>query len=255
MICSTQLFSQNPIVGNRLFSIPRRICMNSTILIITADPASGGNGTINYKWICSYTSDSTGYTDAPGTNNTQNYYPPSPFTDSVWYKRVVTSGTFVDTSNASPIFVITKFADFYSYNTLICEGYNVTFYEAKILNTSNSQLIGRKWIIDSIGDFKTIINGSSTINNKFLSPGNYNVKLVVEYTGCSDSVTKVITVLPKPKAKIGMLTNSMQCLGTNSFSFIDSSTYSGGNYLRKWTLSDIPNDTSILVNPIKLMIQ
>ncbi len=250
-LCSNQLFSQSPIVGNDLFSIPRRICMNSTILVISADPASGGNGTINYKWICSYISDSTGYVDAPGTNNTQNYYPPSPFTDTVWYKRVVTSGTFVDTSNASPIFVLTKFANFFSYNTLICEGYNVEFTEAKILSTSNSQLIGRKWIIDSIGDFKTIINGYSTISNTFLAPGNYNVKLVVEYTGCSDSITKVITVLPKPKAKIGILENSMQCLGTNSFSFIDSSSYKSGNYFRNWSFSNKSGDTSILANPMK----
>jgi len=246
---STQLFSQSPIENNKIPTFPIRICMNATVSFIQGSNASGGNGTINYKWICSYTSDSTGYIDAPAINNTQNYNPPSPFTDTVWYKRVVISGTFVDTSNVYTVFVLTKFADFFNPSP-ICEDNALSFSDASLLSSSSS-LIGRKWIIDSIADFKTIINGSSTITNKFLLPGNYNVKLIVEYTGCSDSITKVITVLPKPKAKIGMLTNSMQCIGTNSFSFIDSSSYTGGNYLRKWSLSNKPSDTSILANPIK----
>ncbi len=57
--------------------------------------------------------------------------------------------------------------------------------------------------------------------------------------------------MPKPKAKIGILGNSMQCLGTNSFNFIDSSSYSGGNYLRNWSFSNKSGDTSISTNPIK----
>ena len=248
LLCSNQLFSQGPIVGNDLSLFPTRICMNATVSVIQAPFASGGNGTINYKWICSYIGDSSGYIDAPGTNNTQNYNPPSPFTDTVWFRRVVTSGTFVDTSNVYTVFVLNKFADIQQYppsiGSPICEGNSVSFNAPLLL--SSSSLIGIRWTIDSSG----FINGNSSISNKFLSPGIYNVKLVVEYSGCSDSTTKVITVLPKPKAKIGILTNSMQCLGTNSFSFIDSSSYSGGNYSRKWTLSDIPGDTSIIVNPI-----
>lgn len=249
MLCSTQLFSQSPIVGNNLPLFPIRICMNATVSFIQGTIASGGNGTINYKWICSYTSDSTGYVDAPGINNTQNYYPPSPFTDTVWYKRVVTSGTFVDTSKVYTVFVLTKFAEIQlnpSIGSTICEGNSVLFSAPLILSSSSSTFIGIRWTIDSSG----LINANPSFINKFLSPGIYNVKLVVEYTGCSDSITKVITVLPKPKAKIGILTNSMQCLGTNSFSFIDSSSYMGGNYSRKWTLSDLPGDTSIIVNPI-----
>lgn len=249
-LCSTQLFSQSPIVNNKIPTFPIRICMNATVSFIQGTIASGGNGTINYKWICSYTSESTGYVDAPGINNSQNYYPQSPFTDTVWYKRVVTSGTFVDTSNVYTVFVLTKFAEIQQNNpsigSPICEGNSVSFSAPGFLSSSHSTLIGIRWTIDSL----VLINGNSSISKKFLSPGNYNVKLVVEYTGCSDSITKVITVLPKPKAKIGILTNSMQCLGTNSFSFIDSSSYSGGNYSRKWILSDIPGDTSIIVNPI-----
>jgi PKD repeat protein len=253
LLCSTQLFSQGPILNNNMFSNEIRICLNSTVTSIGAYGASGGNGTINYKWISSNLSETIGFADAAGINNGQYYTPPSPFTDTVWYRRVVTSGTYVDTSNVFVVIVLTKFANIQQYfpstGIPLCEGNAMSFSDASLLGSSS--FIQRKWIIDSSADFSTNDYFNSSLNNLFSSPGNYNVKLVVNYTGCTDSITKVITILPKPKAKIGIWGNSMQFLGTNSFNFIDSSSYTGGNYSRKWSFSNKPNDSSIIVNPIK----
>ncbi len=116
LLCSTQLFSQSPIVNNFMFSNERIICLNSTISSIGAYVASGGNGTINYKWISSNIGASTGFAAAPGINNNQFYTPPSPFMDTVWYRRVVTSGTFVDTSNVCVVIVLSKFANIQQFS-------------------------------------------------------------------------------------------------------------------------------------------
>lgn len=254
MLCSTNLFSQSPISNNYIFSSNIKICLNSSISNIGASVPYGGNGTFNYKWISSNTSESSGFVNASGTNNGQFYSPPSPFTDTVWYKRVVTSGIYVDTSSVSAVFVVINFANFQinfpSTSTPLCEGREVEFVDYSLIGSSS--FIERKWSIDSSADFYTNDYFNSSKYITFPSPGNYNVKLVTSYLGCTDSITKIITILPKPKAKIVFLNNSMQCIGSNSFSFKDSSSFIGGNYDRKWTFSNKIYDTSIITNPTKI---
>jgi PKD repeat protein len=109
-------------------------------------------------------------------------------------------------------------------------------------SVTNSTLT-HKW---NFGD-----GGTSTSTNPtktYSKSGFYNVKLIsTSAYGCRDSLTQVDTVYNKPI--IGFtINNPVQCLNSNLFSLIDSSTIASGNFTRKWFLGDGNVDTSKIIN-------
>ncbi len=109
----------------------------------------------------------------------------------------------------------------------------------------------------SIGTLNRIWHlGSNDTSNSmskikvFNSPGNYNIKLVLtNSTGCKDSISKVITVNPKPIVGF-TINNSVQCLKGNYFNFADTSVISSGSLTRLWNFEG--GDTSTSNNPNKI---
>jgi gliding motility-associated-like protein len=82
----------------------------------------------------------------------------------------------------------------------------------------------------------------------YAAAGSYNVKLVViSNSGCTDSITQVVTVYPKPTPSFSV-NNAVQCVNGNSFNFINTSTIAGGAIATtNWTFGD--GGTSTLPAP------
>lgn len=110
----------------------------------------------------------------------------------------------------------------------------------KFTNTSSisSGTLTYKW---------TFGNGSSTTTNptwSYTNHGTYDVKLVVKSNnGCSDSVSKTVSVYPKITASF-TVADGDQCFKNNSFSFTNGSTIPSGSFTSKWDFGDNTFDTS-----------
>jgi len=100
----------------------------------------------------------------------------------------------------------------------------------------------------NFGDSSTAT--TSPFTKTYSNANAYQVKLVTTSNfGCKDSITKTVTVNPKPS--VGFTTNvANQCLNINSFSFADTSKISSGSINRLWTLGNV--DTTSIINPIKV---
>ena len=90
-ICTAQPITNNTIDSNQY------TCPAAQPNMLTGSMPSGGTGSYTYVWLQSTVSATTGFVAAIGTNNTQNYQPPV-LSATTWYKRVVNSGAYTDTS-------------------------------------------------------------------------------------------------------------------------------------------------------------
>lgn len=82
---------------------------------------TGGNGTYSYSWLSSTTSASTGFAVASGASTSINYSPGF-VTVNTWYKRVVTSGTLMDTTTALSITIASAISATTSQTNISCNG-------------------------------------------------------------------------------------------------------------------------------------
>lgn len=83
-------------------------------------------------------------------------------------------------------------------------------------------------------------NTSTSINesHSYSTSGNYNIKLVgISDKGCSDSISKPVTIYPKPVVAFSVNENE-QCVDGNSFSFQNSSTIASGTMNYSWNFGD-----------------
>ncbi|MFN6039909.1 MAG: PKD domain-containing protein, partial [Bacteroidota bacterium] len=105
-----------------------------------------------------------------------------------------------------------------------------------------------------INDLWSFGNGvNSTVSNPsitYASPGVYNVKLVTSTAfGCKDSITKTLTVFPKPDALFASSSTGV-CLGA-SLTFTNSSTITSGSIVNNiWDFGD--GTSSFLQSPSKI---
>jgi len=79
------------------------ICYNTIPVALTGTLPTGGVGGYTYKWLASTTSATTGYALISGA--TAQGYAPAALTATHWYRRVVLSGVFTDTTAPLPITV------------------------------------------------------------------------------------------------------------------------------------------------------
>ena len=92
-------------------------------------------------------------------------------------------------------------------------------------------------------------NSSSSQNpiHSYTKAGIYKVLLKVLASGCSDTVSKIITVT-QSTANFN-INNSTQCIDSNNFSFFDKSTTTTGSIISSWLWNFGDGDTSVLQNP------
>ena len=93
-------------------------------------------------------------------------------------------------------------------------------------------------------------NSSTSVNPtwKYVNDDTFEVRMYVESTlGCHDSLFKSVIVYPQPVVGF-TISDSSQCLGTNQFSFKNTSKVTYGSLRYDWTFGD--GGRSIGVNPL-----
>jgi gliding motility-associated-like protein len=120
-----------------------------------------------------------------------------------------------DTTRTNYVKIYKPKADFFSYNTLQCNNYNIFLY-----NNSSAYNASFKWYY---GDGTSSVGyyGSHT----YATDGDYDIKLVAtDENGCMDSITRTSYIkLVKPKADF-KISDTLQCAPA-SITFADSSKY------------------------------
>jgi PKD repeat protein len=82
----------------------------------------------------------------------------------------------------------------------------------------------------------------------YLVPGTYSVKLkVISNVACTDSLSRIVIVHPKPAVNFTM-NDSGQCVNGNNFIFTNNSSIVTGTNTYEWTFGD--GGTSTLDNPL-----
>jgi PKD repeat protein len=101
-------------------------------------------------------------------------------------------------------------------------------------------------------DFGNGINSSiKSPSISYAGSNSYQVKIVsTSNKGCKDSISKIVTVYPKPNSGF-TINNSAQCINGNSFLFTDTTNNNGGTYRRQWNLGTGLSDTFSVINPTK----
>lgn len=193
--------------------------------------------TPSYKW--DFGDGSTATTESA----THSYSATGTFT----VKYIVsTSQGCSDTANRNVIVSATPTATFTASADSSCLG--TTKYDF-----TNNTLFGgitNKW---SLGDGTTATTKDISQKN-YSSAGTFSVKLVVTTpTGCKDSMTRTVHVLPVPQASFTVAGNKLQCLTGNSFSFNNTTSTFGANPMN-YTWSFTPGNTFTTQNiPAQIM--
>ncbi len=110
-------------IVNNTITASQSICSGNTPTPLTGSTPTGGTGSFTYSWLASTTSANTGFAVASGTSSGINYSP-SALTQSTWYRRLVLSGSLVDSSAAIKITANTVITNdsITSGSQIICNG-------------------------------------------------------------------------------------------------------------------------------------
>jgi len=147
---------------------------------------------------------------------------------------VTTSGGCEDTVSYHVIIYQNPSADF-TYSTTRCTGDPVQFTDQSQTNGGTS-VIGWYWNFNDPGSGSNNTSSAQHPTHTFSLPGSYNVMLVVSnVTGCSDTITKTVSISDAPVANFEADT---ACKG-NPTHFTDLSTTSQGNIVSwEWDFGD-----------------
>lgn len=119
----------------------------------------------------------------------------------------------------------------FNFTTTPCQNtFTVPFANTSSLN-GGPAITNYYWDFENNG-----INDNTTQNpiNTYTTPGTYSVQLLVSNGGCTDSITKVVTVIPAPTASF---TASSACLNTTT-TFTSAATPTVGLASHVWNFGD-----------------
>lgn len=207
-------------------------CLNPNNFIFT-DTSKISSGTIQPLW-------NFGNGDTTMVKNPTKSYLSA---NSYFVKLVETSISGCKDSLTKQITVNPKPSPGFTINNPV-QCLNGNSYQFTDTSTITGGTINRLWSLGS-GDTSTI----PTPSKVFSSPNTYNIKLLeVSNNGCKDSITKTVTVNPKPT--VGFTQNNFnQCFTGNTFSLLDTSSITSGTINRNWNFGD--NSFSTQLNPTK----
>lgn len=209
-----------------------QICIYETFTF-TSTGSVAGSGTISsYAWTFGDGSTSTAANPAAKSYaNPGNYTVTLTITNS---NGCTNTTSKVVTVNPKPVV---------NFNaTTVCFGYTMNFTDASTTSASSTYL----WNFGdpASGASNTAITQNSTHN--YTTAGTFSVKLVVtNASGCKDSLTKLVTVWPRPVANFKADT---VCEG-NATTFTNLSTIASGSMSYVWYFGDAANSTSTSTNP------
>ncbi len=209
-----------------------QICIYETFTF-TSTGSVAGSGTISsYAWTFGDGSTSTAANPAAKSYATPGNYT---VTLTITNSNGCTNTTSkVVTVNPKPVV---------NFNaTTVCFGYTMNFTDASTTSASSTYL----WNFGDVasGASNTAITQNATHN--YTTAGTFSVKLVVtNATGCKDSLTKLVTVWPRPVADFKADT---VCEG-RATTFTNLSTIASGSMSYVWYFGDAANSTSTTINP------
>ena len=206
------------------FSISGTTGCSSNLTIQLTNLSSGNSP--SYSW------DFGDGTSSTATNPSKTYLAAGNYT----VKLVVTNSNGCKDSLSTSFTLVQKpVADFTINNSSQCVNNNTFTYTNASIGASSYS-----W---SFGDGFTSIVTNPT--KQYTATGTYTVKLVAtNSTGCKDSISKTITIVPKPTA-IFTTSGATGCTNNRTISLSNSSTGTGNTY--SWDFGD--GNTSTATNP------
>ena len=182
---------------------------------------STGTGTLTYSWLFGDGSSSG------STNPSHSYTNAGTYTVRL---IVQNNAGCRDTSQKLNAITIGTVTAGFSIPAQVCAGVNL-----QLVNTSSPAPSGAQW---SFGDG----TGSTALDpvKTYAGPGNYTIKLISDFGACKDSLSKAITVLPKPTADFAA-PNTNSCRAPLTVQFTSSST---GAVSYKWLFGDGSSSTA-----------
>ncbi len=199
----------------------------------TSTGSLAGSGTISsYAWTFGDGSTSTAANPAA-----KSYASPGTYTVGL----VITNSNGCTNTTSKVVIVNPKpVVNFTSSN--VCYGYTMNFTDASTTGVGTTYL----W---NFGDLASgALNTATTQNTShdFTTAGTFTVKLIVTNgSGCKDSLSKLVTVWPRPVADFKADT---VCEGGVT-SFTNLSTIASGSMSFLWNFGDAANTTSIASDP------
>jgi gliding motility-associated-like protein len=167
-------------------------------------------------------------TTATTSNSTYTYATAGTYS----VKLVVTSSLGCKDSTTRTVTVFTKPTVDFTINTATQCFNNHSF----VFTNTSTIASGTVSYIWRFGDGNTATTTNATYS--YLAPGTYVVKLIAtSNNGCADSVTRTLTVNPKPSIDFA-INNPTQCLSGNQFVFSNNSTIASGTLAHRWNFGD-----------------
>ncbi len=183
--------SLSPIVNNTI-SASQGICTGTVPQTLIGTIPTGGNGSYIYGWIGSTSGSTSGFAPVNGINNAINYSPPA-LINNTWFKRVVSSGGYFDTSNVVAISVgSTKLNVGFTVNKMIQCIKDNNFIFTDTTSGSNTHY----W---DFGNGSTSTLANPNISYNFQIANAYWVKLNSSINGgCIDSAKQRVFLINNP---------------------------------------------------------
>jgi uncharacterized protein (TIGR02145 family) len=201
---------------------PSSICYNGTATVNLA-AASGGLGNITYKW--QQSSDNSNWSDAAGTNNTQNYTTPA-LTASLYYRRVATSPGCNSINSAGVLVTVRQAFKAGSISTTgqaICSGAAVNQITNVVDASGGDGTITRIWVYSGTSS-NTFSNSNAvawTPTALQSSPGTYTITRWAKDNTCNTAYSQssgqwVLTVNALPTTTSLTPNPATICVGETS---------------------------------------
>ncbi len=221
-----------PDLVNNIIASDDTVCYNLSPGVLSAPTGmSGGLGIYDYHWIRGGTDNL--WSDATGTANQTSYSVPL-LTDTTLYKRIVTSGVCVDTSNKVTITVLSNLTgNTISAPQTLCNNQSPAALTGPVPSGGDPADKRYFWEVNQSGTWNPAGNTSrnySTIGP--LSEGFYSYRRTV-FSGSDDACVSIsnallISVLPDITNNVLLDIDTTICAGLPSLS-IAGNVPSGGN--------------------------
>jgi gliding motility-associated-like protein len=211
-----------PISNNQISSASNTYCDSASSVILTGTSPAGGDANYVYKWQRSTTSAELGFTDI-ASSNTQNITIAKIYANT-WYRRIVTAGTCIDTSEAYKVSIYTSSTVSVTANTSICAGSSVQLSASGATSYSWSPSTG---LSSTIGSY--VIANPAVTTTYTVTGTNAN--------GCAKTAQVTVTVNASPSTPVLSTSSKTVCSSDGSFDI--SSLIQSGTGVEWYTVPEI----------------
>jgi hypothetical protein len=227
-------------ITNNTVSGTQTVCSGSSPSALAGSDPQNGTGFYTYLWQASTTSASTGFSNATGVNNDKNYQP-SAVTQNTWFRRVVISGNFTDTSAAVQISTNAPVAS----NTLtgaqtICNGTSAAGLTGSTPTGGNGTTYSYLWLSSTTNATTGFSAATGTNNAQNYTPsGSLTATMwfrrVVSSGACNADTSTAVQVTVTPGVTNNSITSALQAVCSTPSTLTGSAPNGGNNtYTYLW---------------------